>query len=182
MPKHVMIHSSIVQAAKAKFELDMRGIHGPSHWGRVAWHGRQLAQMMHEPPLMPALFGLLHDSCRSNEDDDAEHGARAENFVIELSHQREWPLDGPRTRLLRQACRDHSEGFTTGPTLVKICWDADRLDLGRVGITPDPRKLCTEAAKDQVRRDMAFAWSRGVPLRKLSQETEAPVRPRRRFG
>ncbi len=28
------------------------------------------------------------------------------------------------------------------------CWDADRLDLGRVGITPRRKKLCTEGAKD----------------------------------
>jgi uncharacterized protein len=27
------------------------------------------------------------------------------------------------------------------------CWDADRLDLGRVGIRPDPARLCNEAAR-----------------------------------
>lgn len=27
-------------------------------------------------------------------------------------------------------------------------WDADRLDLGRVGIRPNARYLCTEPAKD----------------------------------
>ena len=27
------------------------------------------------------------------------------------------------------------------------CWDADRLDLGRVGIRPDPRRLFTAAAR-----------------------------------
>ena len=30
---------------------------------------------------------------------------------------------------------------------IETCWDADRLDLGRVGITPHPSHLCTEAAK-----------------------------------
>ena len=30
-------------------------------------------------------------------------------------------------------------------------YDADRLDLGRVGIIPDPRRLCTDAAK-KIRR------------------------------
>ena len=33
--------------------------------------------------------------------------------------------------------------------------DADRLDLGRVGIPPDPARLCTPAAKEP----RAFAWA-----------------------
>jgi uncharacterized protein len=31
---------------------------------------------------------------------------------------------------------------------IQTCWDADRLDLGRVGIVPDPARLCTVAARD----------------------------------
>jgi uncharacterized protein len=30
---------------------------------------------------------------------------------------------------------------------VQTCWDADRLDLGRVGIKPDPKRLFTEEGK-----------------------------------
>ena len=30
---------------------------------------------------------------------------------------------------------------------VQTCWDADRLDLGRVGIYPDAQFLCTNTAK-----------------------------------
>ena len=30
---------------------------------------------------------------------------------------------------------------------VQTCWDADRLDLGRVGIRPHPKYLCTAVAK-----------------------------------
>ena len=30
---------------------------------------------------------------------------------------------------------------------VQVCWDADRLDFGRVGMVPAPKKLCTAAAK-----------------------------------
>jgi uncharacterized protein len=33
---------------------------------------------------------------------------------------------------------------------VQTCWDADRLDLGRVGIIPRPDRLCTEEARDPV--------------------------------
>ncbi len=38
--------------------------------------------------------------------------------------------------------------MTAGDITVQTCWDADRLDLGRVGITPNPRWLCTACAKD----------------------------------
>ena len=43
------------------------------------------------------------------------------------------------------------------PFTIQTCWDADRLDLGRVGITPDPSWLCTEAAK----RPEVIAWADG---------------------
>jgi uncharacterized protein len=38
---------------------------------------------------------------------------------------------------------------------IQTCWDSDRLDLGRVGITPHPRRLCTEAAK----RPTTIKWA-----------------------
>jgi uncharacterized protein len=50
--------------------------------------------------------------------------------------------------LLYVACADHADGLTEGDVTVQTCWDADRLDLGRVGTTPDPSLLCTDAAKD----------------------------------
>jgi len=43
---------------------------------------------------------------------------------------------------------------------VQTCWDADRLDLGRVGKMPRRDLLCTEAAKD--RRVIAWANRRAV--------------------
>jgi uncharacterized protein len=43
---------------------------------------------------------------------------------------------------------------------VLTCWDADRLDLGRVGIRPAPRLLCTSAARDPA--TIAWAFERGA--------------------
>jgi hypothetical protein len=56
-------------------------------------------------------------------------------------------LDDPRMELLVTACRIHNGAPPqTDPTLA-VCLDADRLDFGRVGITPDPLRLSTSTAK-----------------------------------
>ena len=47
---------------------------------------------------------------------------------------------------------------STNPT-IQSCWDADRLDLGRVGIIPSPKFLSAEASQ---LIDEAFNWSIGA--------------------
>jgi uncharacterized protein len=49
---------------------------------------------------------------------------------------------------LYSACAHHTDGLTDGDPTVQTCWDADRLDLGRVGIIPKKKFLGTEAARD----------------------------------
>ena len=57
--------------------------------------------------------------------------------------------------LLVTACEIHNGAPPqTDPTLA-VCLDADRLDLGRVGITPDPKYLSTPTAKSIATRQ---AW------------------------
>ena len=59
--------------------------------------------------------------------------------------------------LLFEACEFHSDGYTEADVTLQTCWDSDRLDLGRVGITPDVRFLCTEVAK----RADVLGWANG---------------------
>ena len=49
--------------------------------------------------------------------------------------------------LLTEALKYHSDGYTEADITVQVCFDADRLDLGRVGIKPAPHRLCTASAK-----------------------------------
>ena len=58
-------------------------------------------------------------------------------------------LDAPGLDQLAYACRHHSDGLTEADVTVQTCWDADRLDLARVGIEPEPRLLCTQQAKSR---------------------------------
>lgn len=81
-----------------------------------------------------------------NEDEDPGHGLRgaklARSLWGELIH-----LDDGRFELLYEACRLHTDGLTVGDRTLLACWDADRLDLGRAGIAPNPDLLCRKAAR-----------------------------------
>ena len=60
--------------------------------------------------------------------------------------------------LLTYACSYHTDGLTEADVTVQTCWDADRLDLGRVGKRPLADKLCTPAARDPA--VIEWAWER----------------------
>ena len=152
----------LVEQVRNGFRLNWHGIHGAGHWARVAFHGRRLAKLMNVDPRVPQLFALLHDSQRRHDGRDPEHGSRAADFVAHLHRQGLIELPAPQLEWLIVACRGHSEGMRAAPTAIQICWDADRLDLGRVGIRPDPARLCTNLAKDPAYLEFAWRWSRGV--------------------
>ena len=52
-------------------------------------------------------------------------------------------------------------GLTRGDITVITCWDADRLDLGRVRKRPNPKYLCTEFAKQKSTIEWAYKRSLG---------------------
>ena len=154
-----MIPQELVEMVQDGFALHLDGIHGVSHWARVRANGVRLAQETGANPEVVALFALLHDSKRLNDGRDPEHGARAAQFAASL---RGSLLTLPETEfeLLRFACEYHTAGLTEADITVQTCWDADRLDLGRIGIRPDPRYLCTPVARDSTLIEWAYRQSR----------------------
>jgi uncharacterized protein len=132
-----------------QFRLHLAGgIHGLPHWSRVWFHGRALAASVDVDPAVLAWFAFLHDSQRHNDGHDPRHGHRAADFAVGLKK------DGVITELepaaferLCEAMRLHSDGHTEGDATLRACWDADRLDLARVGIRPRPERLCTGHAR-----------------------------------
>ena len=131
--------------------LGHSGYHGKDHWLRVLRNGRDLAALTGANLKVVELFAVIHDSQRENEDYDPDHGRRAAAYARTL--QGVWfNLSETELDLLCEACSYHSDGLIVANLTVQVCWDADRLDLGRVGIRPDPRYLCTEAAKSFPRR------------------------------
>jgi uncharacterized protein len=129
-------------------------IHGVSHWRRVERNGLWLAQQCGADPAVVRLFAAFHDSQRHNDDEDPLHGSRAARYLDAMRIRIDC-LDEARFGLLLEACAAHSEGERHSDPTIGACWDADRLDLGRVGIEPDPRYLSTPAARELVRMDRA---------------------------
>jgi uncharacterized protein len=154
--------SALIGRLRREFRLDWRGIHGAAHWARVRYTGVQLARLNGARRDVIECFALLHDSQRWSDYKDPGHGSRAAAFVRKINDDL-LQLDAPGLELLVYACTEHSNGLTEGDITVQTCWDADRLDLGRVGIRVRDIKLCTPQAQE--RQFMQSAYGRGLRLR-----------------
>lgn len=121
-------------------------IHGMSHLERVERNGRKIAACYPEANLnIIVAFAYLHDACRESDNHDPGHGPRAALLVDQIRHSILTTLSDEEIGELKTACRLHTSTHRTGNLNVDICFDADRLDLGRVGIMPDPEKMATQA-------------------------------------
>jgi len=105
------------------------------------------------------LFCMLHDTQRRNERRaPPSHGRRAARYAKSLRGV--WfDLSDKEMELLTEALKYHSDGYTEADLTVQVCWDADRLDLGRVGIKPAPHRLCTASAKSVAVLEAAYERS-----------------------
>jgi uncharacterized protein len=144
----------ILQAVLEDYALPWGGDRGVAHWARVLENGLRLSQETGADVEVVRLFALFHDARRVSEYDDPDHGPRAAEFARTL-RGRLFELPDPEFRLLHRACCGHTHERTHPDVTIQTCWDADRLDLGRVGITPHPSRLCTEAA----RRPEMIKWA-----------------------
>ena len=154
-----MIAHELIKAIRHEYRLDWHGIHGVAHWARVRDIGLRLAEKTGANPLVVELFAFLHDSRRWDDGYDPEHGNRAADFALTL-RGKTIHLADEEFELLSHACRQHTFGHVEGDITVLTCWDADRLDLGRVGTMPRPDKLCTSAARDS--RMIEWAYERSI--------------------
>ena len=148
-----------LEAAKDEFEkifslgLGRRNshmsVHGPWHWEKVEKNALFLASNTPGADKVVAqLFSLIHDTMRENEDEDPEHGHRSAQYAKELFGQGKLKITEDQLTVLMEACKYHNDGKITDDPTIGVCWDADRLDLTRVGIIPNPDLLSTQAAKE----------------------------------
>lgn len=141
-----LITSQFVQAIRTEFRLDWRGIHGAGHWARVRANGLTIATANGANKRVIEYFAFLHDVCRLSDGRDHGHGQRAELFARSI-RKNLIRLDDNEFELLVAAIDGHTHEQNHENLTVCTCWDADRLDLTRIGITPDPARLCTEVGR-----------------------------------
>ncbi len=157
-----MISKELIRTLVQQYQLSLDGVHGISHWARVFENGCRIAQVTQANIEVVQLFALLHDTKRTHDWNDPDHGCRAADYVESLRNASLFKLSDENFDLLYTACAYHADGLKDGDITVQTCWDADRLDLARAGITPDPTKLCTSAAKALDMRnwanDRAVKW------------------------
>lgn len=138
----------------SQYILDPLDTHGLAHWARVMENGLRLSKTEGGDETIIRLFAIFHDACRINQSVDPGHGSRgailAERMLGDLSLVSKNQLD-----ILMLACRDHTDGKISAERTIQICWDADRLDLARAAIIPNPDYLCTPSARSAQTRGWA---------------------------
>ena len=143
------IFTTATAEAKKQFKLDINSLHGIRHWERVRKIGAYLAARTGADFRVVTLFAALHDSCRENEGSDMLHGHRVVEYLLGLNKRGLLPIDiAKQLDQLMYACEHHSKRSAKSDDItIQTCWDADRLDLYRVGEIPNPAFLYTEAGK-----------------------------------
>ena len=129
--------------ALSLFRCEPHSIHGMAHWRNVDDSARLICKEFSADLIVVRFFAFLHDACRFDDGTDLDHGLRAadnlNHLPQELAH-----LNSEQMTLLRYAIRHHTDGCTSADPTVGACWDADRLDLGRVGIIPAENLMSTQ--------------------------------------
>lgn len=133
----------LLQAIRRQFVPSWNGDHAVDHWERVRSNALSIADVTPgADPAVCELFAYFHDAGRINEGEDPGHGARGA-ALARAFHGQYFDCSSEQLDQLCHAAEYHSDGGTRGHATVRACWDADRLDLPRVGITPNPAFLCT---------------------------------------
>lgn len=132
------------------FELQKSSYHGPRHWDKVERNVMEISKWMVPKPDLKVcrLFAILHDCRRQDENDDPAHGHRAADFMVRI--QDDLRLTEKQLDQLYSALTHHNSGQTSTDPTIGTCWDADRLELIRVGIVPDLKYFSTKVAKELI--------------------------------
>ena len=131
---------SLLTEAKAQYTLN-DPLHGVEHWLAVEAAGVEIASELDADTEIASIFGLLHDARRQSSDTDPEHGARAAELAVELNGKH-YKLPNNRLNKLVDALYWHDAGLVVSDLDIMCCWAADRLQLTRVGITPQEWGFC----------------------------------------
>ena len=139
-----------------EFRCDRDSVHGPWHWRRVEQNGLLLATRTGAVEKVVRLFAVFHDSRREHDGWDDTHGARGAAYAATLRGVL-FHLSEPHFELLNYACTWHTHGQLSQDPTIGTCWDADRLDLGRVCIHPKSEYMSTEFGREIAARGVTLS-------------------------
>ncbi len=144
-------HQTLLDQVCDAYALNLYGAHGIEHWESVYRNTQLLANAYSITSDVFIFFALLHDCKREDEDEDFEHGKRAANTIKTYQEEGLIPLSPNDHARLFYACANHTKADKTDPLyqdlVVQICLDADKLDIGRVGVIPEESHFLTDVAK-----------------------------------
>ena len=141
-------NKELINLLQRESKLFHSPIHGFKHWRTVEKNGMYLSQFNDGDPAVISHFAYLHDCMRVNEHRDDGHGLRGGKYALKNKDILE--LNEHQLDLLYKACAGHTGGRNPSCDTIACCWDADRLDIRRVGLEPDLQWYNTDAARKMV--------------------------------
>jgi uncharacterized protein len=136
-------------AVESQFRGNFLGIHAKPHWQQVERNGIALAKangLSDDELVVVRLFSILHDSQRTSDGGDHGHGQLAAAYA-QRQQGTHFTLPMALLNKLADACARHEFGQITSDLLIGTCWDADRLDLVRIGVIPREELMNTPEGK-----------------------------------
>ncbi len=133
-------------------ELRNSLIHGPDHWARVERNGIFIGEQVGADITVIRLFALFHDCKRKNDGIDPGHGKRGAENAKSLRNKL-FEISDDQFNNFYNACRLHTRQIHTNDVTMGVCWDSDRLDLGRIGMRPSAKFMNTSVAKNLVKNN-----------------------------
>ena len=132
--------------------VEHASIHGPDHWARVERNGLYVAQKTGANQMIVQLFAVFHDCMRQNDHIDPGHGRRGAEYAVQIKNEL---INIPSDDFDKfyYACEWHTDKIETDDVTIAACWDADRLDLGRVGFILDPLYMNSKPAQEIAKCD-----------------------------
>ena len=140
-----MIDNKVLKIIEMESSIIDSPIHGLQHWKTVERNGLYLCKFTGADEKIVSLFSYFHDCMRENEWIDPKHGPRG--AALAKKYRNLLCLEDNQLELLLRACQGHTYGRKVNCVTIATCWDADRLDIGRVGTVPDSKYLFSEEAK-----------------------------------
>lgn len=127
-------------------------VHGPNHWARVERNGLYIAEKTGANKTIVQLFAVFHDCMRLNQDIDHGHGQRGAEYALQIKDELINISESDFDKLY-YACEWHTDQQMIDDVTIAACWDADRLDLRRVGCELDPQFMNSKPAQEMVETD-----------------------------